>query len=325
VRAAAATLGRLPRAVVVLPRALALGPHGRRRLVALAIVVAALGALYMFWLRDSSLVRVDRVSISGVSPSPDGARVRSKLAAAGTHMTTLHVDAEALRHAVADEPTVHSLSVQANFPHGLKIEIVENRPVALLVSPGRAVAVAPDGTVLAGSKLPSGLPTVRVGALPPGVRLPDGGTRDRVAVAGAAPSRLLARVDSISFQSGRGAVAQLQDGPVLIFGRPVELARKWAAAVAVLAQHSSAGATYIDVRMPERPVAGGLGLQQDPQAQAQVGGAVPAEVPAPGSTSVTGGTQTPQQSQSQTPVAPSSTAPTAPSATAATAPSQAQP
>jgi cell division protein FtsQ len=325
VRAAAATLGRLPRAVVVVPRALALGPHGRRRLVALVLVVAALGALYMFWLRDSSLVRVDRVSISGVSSSPDGARVRSKLTAAAQRMTTLHVDAGALRNAVADEPTVHSLSVQANFPHGLKIEIVENRAVALLVSPGRSVAVAPDGTVLAGSKLPSGLPTVRVSSLPPGARLAGGGTRDRVAVAGAAPPRLLARVDSISFERGRGAVAQLQHGPVIIFGQPLDLAQKWAAAVAVLAQHSSAGATYIDVRMPERPVAGGLGLQQEPQPQAQVGGAVPAVVPAPGSTSVTGGTQTSQQSQSQTPATPSPAPPTASPATSASAPSQAQP
>jgi cell division protein FtsQ len=311
--------------VVVLPRSLALGPHGRRRLIALLVVAAALGCLYMFWLRDSFLVRVDRVSISGVSASPDGARVRAKLTATAKHMTTLHVDAEALRKVVADEPTVHSLSVQADFPHGLKIEIVENQPVALLVSPGRAVAVAADGTVLAGTKLTSGLPTVHVAALPPGARVPAGSTRDRVAVAGAAPSRLLARVDSISFQHGRGAVAQLQHGPAIIFGRPVGLARKWAAAAAVLAQHSSAGATYIDVRMPERPVAGGLGLQQDPQPQAQVGGAVPAYVPPPGSTTATSGTPTPQQTQSQTPVTPTTTQPSAAPATVTPTLPQSQP
>jgi cell division protein FtsQ len=311
--------------VVVVPRALALGPHGRRRLVALALLVAALGALYWFWLRDSALVRVERVSITGVSSSPDGARVRSKLTAAATRMTTLHVDADALRNAVAHEPTVHALSVTANFPHGLKIEIVENRPVALLETAGGAVAVAPDGTVLAGSKPPSGLPAVRVSSLPGGARLPDGGTRDRVAVAGAAPSPLLARVDSISLERGRGAVAQLQHGPVIIFGRPVDLAHKWAAAVAVLAQRSSSGATYIDVRMPERPVAGGLGLQQDSQAQAQAGGVLPAGVPTAGSTAAAGGVQTPQQTQSQTPAAPPSASTPAASAAGTAAPPQAQP
>jgi len=279
----------------------------------------------MFWLRDSSLVRVERVSFSGVSSTPDGSRVRAKLTEAAKQMTTLHVDADALQGAVADEPTVHSLSVQPDFPHGLKIEIVENRAVALLVSPARSVAVAPDGTVLDGSKAPSGLPAVRVAALPPGARVPEGPTRDRVAVAGAAPARLLARVDSISSQHGRGAVAQLQHGPVVIFGTPVDLDRKWAAAAAVLAQHSSAGATYIDVRMPERPVAGGLGLQGDPQPQAQVGGAVPTEVPPPGSTTPVTSTPTQPQTQSQTPAAPATAPPAAPTAAGAPTPSQTQP
>src|SRR4051812_8740887 len=290
-------LGRLPRAIVVLPRALALGPHGRRRLVALLVVAAALGALYMFWLRDSSLVKVERVSITGLSATPDAARVREKLVAAAKHMTTLHVNPDALRRAVADEPTVHSLSVQPDFPHRLKVEIVENQAVALIVGPDRSVAVAPDGTVLAGSKVPSGLPAVRVSSMPVGARVPLGATRDRVAVAGAAPGRLLSRVDSISLERGRGAVAQLQDGPVVIFGRPVELRRKWAAAAAVLADRSSAGATYIDVRMPERPFAGGLGMQQDPQTQVQSGGVVPATVPpqTPSQTAVTPTTQQPAQ------------------------------
>jgi cell division protein FtsQ len=297
-------LGRLPRAIVLLPRALALGPHGRRRLAALVVVAAALGALYMFWLRDSSLVRVEHVSISGVSATPDGARVREKLLAAAKHMTTLRLDPDALRKAVADEPTVHSLSLQPDFPHGLKIQIVENQAVALLVGPGRSVAVAPDGTVLNGPELPSGLPSVRVASLPSGARVPAGGTLDRVAVAGAAPVRLLSRVDAISIERGRGAVAQLDHGPVVILGRPVELRRKWAAAAAVLADHSSAGASYIDVRMPERPVAGGLGLQHDAQTQALSGGIVPATVPQPGATSSTVSPTNPQQTPSQTAVTP---------------------
>jgi cell division protein FtsQ len=294
-------LARLPRAIVVLPRVFALGPHGRRRLVALLVLVAALGALYMFWLRDSSLVRVTRVSVSGISVSTDGARVREKLVAAAERMTTLHVDADALRHAVADEPTVHSIAVQTDFPHALKISVVENRPVALLVGPGRSVAVSADGSVLAGTKLPSGLPTVKVTSLPGSVRVRQAGTLDRVAVAGAAPARLLTRVDWLTIQRGRGVVAQLDHGPVVIFGRPIELEQKWAAATAVLAQHSSAGATYIDVRMPERPVAGGLGLQQDPQSQAQPGGVVPAAVPQSASTSTSGAVTSSQQTQAQTP------------------------
>jgi cell division protein FtsQ len=266
VRAAAASLGRLPRAVVVLPRTLRLSPHGRRRLMVLALLAAVLAAGYWFWLRDSSLVRVEKVTVTGIDTA-DAPRVRAKLTEAARRMTTLHVNAEALRLAVEDEPVVHSLTVHPSFPHGLRIEIVENRPVALLVAGTEQVPVAPDGTVLEGAKISGTLPTVSVGSLPGDTRMPDGPARDRVALAAAAPPRLLKRIDTIEVQHGRGAVAVLKEGPVLIFGRAEALDRKWAAAAAVLAQSSSQGASYIDVRMPERPVAGGLDLVQDPQAQ----------------------------------------------------------
>ena len=352
-RAAAATLGRLPRAVpravvglpravvaaprlalglpralVRLPRAAVPGPHGRRRLAALLLLAAVLGALYTFWLRDSSLVRVDKVTVSGLGRA-DAARVQAKLAEAARHMTTLHVDQAALRHAVADEPIVQSIAVQTDFPHGLKISIVQNRPVAMLVAGGREVAVAPDGTLLDGVKLSGSVPVIRLGALPGNGHLPDGPARERVFVAAAAPPRLLARTEAISIEHGRGAVAQLTDGPVIIFGRPFALVRKWRAAAAVLAQRSSQGATFIDVRMPERPVAGGLGVQLDPQpeADALAAGAEPT-VPSGTSTSqpaatdptATGATtpgvtaQAAPQSQSTT-AEPQSATPTAQSST----------
>ena len=257
-----------------MPRAVSLGPHGRRRLIAVALLAVALGAGYFFWFRDSGFVKVEKVSVSGLAGSPDAARVRAKLADAAEQMTTLHLDVPALERSVADEPVVQSLSVTADFPHGLRIHIVENRPVAVLVANGRQVAVAPDGTVLPSVKDFGGLPTVDVGAVPLRGRMPDGPARERVAVAAAAPPRLLSRVDAIEIQHGRGAVAELRDGPVIIFGRANLLDRKWAAAAAVLAERSSQGATYIDVRMPERPVAGGLGLEQDPQPPAD--GLVPA-------------------------------------------------
>ena len=267
-----ATLGRIPRAVAGRSRARRPSPHGRRRLIALAVLAVALGAGYMFWLRDSSLVRVERVTVSGLD-TPDAARVRAKLTAAAQHMTTLHVDADALRRAVADEPVVQSLPVQPDFPHGLKDR---DRPEP---AGGDARGGRPSGRCRARRdaarrlEVGGGLPIVRVGSLPASGRMPAGPARDRVSVAAAAPRSLLSRVESISIQHGRGAVAQLRQGPVIVFGRAVELERKWAAAAAVLAQHSSQGATYIDVRMPERPVAGGLSLEQDPQPQAEAPGA----------------------------------------------------
>jgi cell division protein FtsQ len=344
VRAAAASLGRLPRAVVHLPRAvprtLRLGPHGRRRLLALALVAVALGAAYTFWFRDSSFVRVQKVTITGLATA-DGARVRAKLTEAAHHMTTLHVNAGALRMAVADEPTVHSLAVEPDFPHGLRIVVVENRPVALLVGGGRQVMVAPDGTVLDGVKASGSIPTIDVGGLPSGARMPDGPARERVAVAAAAPPQLLARIDTISVEHGRGVVASLKDGPVVIFGRAEALARKWTAAAAVLAQQSSEGATYIDVRMPDRPVAGGLDPLQDPQAEPEgtAPGAAPGSpgvLPAVPPAAATGGNVTPADPTAGAPVTstesqqtgsadPASAAPVTPSAGATSLPTQGQP
>jgi cell division protein FtsQ len=317
VRAAVATLGRLPRAAVALPRFFVLGPHGRRRLLALAVLAIALGAAYTFWFRDSSLVRVERVTVTGID-APEAGRVRAKLTTAAKHMTTLHLDAAALRRSVADEPVVHSIVVHPDFPHGLKIGVVQNRATALLVSPGREVAVAPDGTLLESETSTAGLPEVHVAAIPARGRIPDGPARDRVQVAAAAPARLRSRVESISIEHGRGAVAQLRDGPVVIFGRPVELRLKWAAAAAVIAERSSAGAEYIDVRMPERPVAGGLPPEEDPQPQAQDAAAATPPVTA----------VTPAQPQ-PTQVTPASSSPvtaaTAPVTPAATPSTEAQP
>jgi cell division septal protein FtsQ len=289
------------------------------------VIAIALAAGYLFWLRDSSLVRVERVDVGGLT-TPDGAAVRAKLRAAALDMTTLHVDESALRKAVADEPIVQSLRVQAEFPHALRITVVENRPVAMLVAGGRQVAVAPDGSLLAGAKAEAGLPTVRVGFLPTGGRMASGATRQLVAVAAAAPARLLPRVSSIQVQRGRGVVAQLQHGPAVVFGHADQLAAKWAAATAVLAQRSSKGATYIDVRLPSRPVAGGLQLQQDPQPEAQTPSAgassrSPGVIPAdPGVTPSVAG-QAPQAA----PVAPAPTTPAPSPAPVQPAPTNTQP
>jgi cell division protein FtsQ len=63
----------------------------------------------------------------------------------------------------------------------------------------------------------------------------------------------------------RGLTLDLRNGPDLIFGSGADAPRKWTAAVRVLADPSSEGATYLDLRVPERVAAGGLGpVEQEP-------------------------------------------------------------
>ena len=51
---------------------------------------------------------------------------------------------------------------------------------------------------------------------------------------------------------------QMRDGPELIFGDATRARAKWIAATRVLADPEAEGASYIDVRLPGRPAAGGL-------------------------------------------------------------------
>ena len=59
-------------------------------------------------------------------------------------------------------------------------------------------------------------------------------------------------------------------------GEHADAARKWTAAVRVLADPSAAGATYLDLRVPERVAAGSLGpIEPEPEQ------AIPADPEAP--------------------------------------------
>jgi cell division protein FtsQ len=316
----------LPRAFTFVPRVVAAGPvHWRRRIVLLTLLGAVLASVYMFWLRDSSLVRVERVQVVGLASAPDAARLRGRLIAAATGMTTLHVNDGRLRSVVAGAPVVRAIAATPDFPHGLTIRVTENRPVALLSAGGHNVPVAADGTLLPGVDMPGPLPTVRTGALPTH-RMGDGPALDRVSVAAAAPPALLPKIASISVQPGKGYVAQLSSGPAIWLGGLPDLEGKWAAAAAVLAQSSSQGASYVDVRLPERPVAGGVDAPSTPQVDpvAPAPGAIPGSpdpIPASPTDGVAPGQATPPQTTQTVPQ--TTTQPATPGI--ATAPQNVQP
>jgi cell division protein FtsQ len=77
----------------------------------------------------------------------------------------------------------------------------------------------------------------------------------------AAPAPLRRRIERVNEEPGRGLVVELRRGPDVVLGSAERLEGKWAAAARVLADPAARGASYVDVRLPERPVAGGLGAQ----------------------------------------------------------------
>lgn len=220
-------------------------------------MLALLAAGYLLWLRDSSLVGVRTVDITGLSGAGSD-RIRAALSGTARNMTTLHVDESELRRAAAAFPVVRAIEARADFPHGMRIHVVQRRPAALLVAGSRRAPVAGDGTLLVGAAAPAGLPIIRLSLGMPSRHVSPGADLARVRVAGGVPARLRSRVHEIRSEPEKGVVVVVEGGPKLIFGDARGVPAKWAAAVAVLADPSAAGAAYVDVRIPERPAAGGL-------------------------------------------------------------------
>jgi cell division protein FtsQ len=233
-------------------------PRLRRRLV-LACGVLALPAGGWVAVRDSPLVSVDQVQIRGVH-GVEAANVQAALIAAAQRETTLHVQMGPLLAAVAPFRVVRDLRVSTSFPHGMRITVVERLPVATLVATGGLrMAVAADGTLLGSQLAAAPTPQLAVAALPTG-RVADPHTLDQLAVLGAAPAPLARRMSRV-WTGASGITVAMRNGPTILFGDATRPHAKWASASRVLADPSSSGATYIDVRIPDRPAAGGLALQ----------------------------------------------------------------
>jgi len=296
-----------------------MSPRLKRRLLAVAVLSVTLTAIYMFWFRDSALVEVHKVEVTGLTSS-DAKRVRAALTSTGKTMTTLHVDRGALERAVESYPVVRSLEITSDFPHGLSIHVIEYQPAAIAISGGTRVPVAGDGTVLRGVALGGHLPTIDVdGAI--GTKSLDDPTALRAAaVAGTAPAVLRRRIESVEHTSD-GFVAHLREGPDLIFGRPAQLHAKWAAAARILADLEARGASYLDLRLPGRPAVGGLAAETvEPVAPAGTI-ASPYATATPGITSGTTTTPTDAASTGTTTTGTAPTGSTTAPTTSTTAPS----
>jgi cell division protein FtsQ len=251
----------LARGRPLLRRALpSLSARLKRRLLALVMACLVLAGGYQFWLRDSSLVAVERVTVSGLTTA-DSERVRMALAATARGMTTLHVDRERLERAVAPYPVVRGLEITTDFPHGMTVRVIEHEPAAIAVGDDGRVPVAGDGTILHGLPVAGRLPTLEVDGALGEERLRDPAARAAATVAGTAPKALRKRIEQVEERSRQGLVAELRDGPELIFGTARRARAKWAAAARVLADPQARGASYVDLRIPGRPAAGGLPAQ----------------------------------------------------------------
>jgi cell division protein FtsQ len=234
--------------------------HHRLR-IALMVALVAIPLLAGGWLllRKSSFTAVEHVKVSGVHGTQAQA-IEAALDSAASRMSTLGVNMAALQAAVASYPVVRAVHAVPSFPHGLRIEVIEQLPVAALTIGGQRTAVAADGVVLGPGLITGSLPALSdpQGLVPAvGGRVQGQTLLSELAILGAEPKALM-RFDARVFNSpkGEGLTVAMRNGLLVYFGDATRPHAKWLSLARVLADSSSAGAIYIDVRVPERPAAG---------------------------------------------------------------------
>jgi cell division protein FtsQ len=272
----------------------------RIALLALALAVPLLAGGWL-WLRNSSFVSVEHVRISGVHGA-DAQAIEAALRSEAQQMSTLDVQQGKLRAAVASYAVVGALQVRTSFPHGISIYVVEQPPVAILSAGGVETAVAASGVALGAARASEALPTLTSSVqLTAGEHVRAPALLADLAVLGAAPARLAKDVER-AYSGPKGLTLAMHGGLLVYFGDASRPHAKWISLTRVLADTNSAGASYVDVRSPERPAAGFPASTAPPSATgAEAAGSSTApsasesaESLAEGLTSATGGAAEPQ-------------------------------
>lgn len=228
----------------------------RRRLLAIAIAVpVVLTGLYVV-ARESSTFAVRTIAVRGGTRALQAEVQKTLSPLVGTSLLALK--GRSLERRVDALPAVVSSSYDRAFPHTLRVTIVPELPVAVLhrgretwlvSARGRAIRRIAPGTRL-------GLPRIWVPAaaqVEPGAFLAaaDGGAEAKaLALARGFP----ARFSTVSFSHDE-LTMDLRLGVQLRMGEPVDVRLKLAVARRAL-RVLPPGTTYLDVSLPQRPVAG---------------------------------------------------------------------
>jgi cell division protein FtsQ len=232
----------------------------RTLLVTGGIVVVA-GLAYVV-ARQSSMFAVTRIEITG-APAPIAAQARRVLASFDG-ASLLRLDGGEVVSTLEGLPSIYRASYDRDFPHTLRIRLAPERPVAVLRRGAQSWLVSARGRVirpLSRGALPS-LPRIWLGTsavVAVGAVLHD--------ASGSLASHVLTsfrgiglggRIAFVKATHGR-IVAGLRGGLELRLGPPIDLGLKLTVARSVLptlAAPAAGGPRYLDLTLPERPVAG---------------------------------------------------------------------
>lgn len=238
------------------------GPWRRAVLIGFGIV-AALGLLYL-GARETPVFSLQTVEIQGAPPNVHRAVLQSLEETRGASLVAL--DGDAVVRRLEALPSVRSVSYDRAFPHTLRLVVVPERPVAVVNQASSLWVVSERGRVIGRTSAAEAPELPRVRYLPEaplaaGEFLADEGTRSVLAALAEAPRRMPIPIHSARFEDGELTLVLAGEGetrPLLLLGEPDDVGTKLRVAALVMRKLSAeerAALAYLDVTLPDRPVA----------------------------------------------------------------------
>jgi cell division protein FtsQ len=244
-------------------------PSGSSLLAGFALVTVAIAAYAL--ARETPLFAIRELDVRGAPPA-----VRERVRAALTPLegrSLVGLDAAELDRRIATLPDVVGVTHDRAFPHTLRVYVRAERPLLVLRRGRESWLVSARGRVV--RPLAKGAqPALPRFWIPRSVEVAEGDTLDDAAamraveVLSLARTGLPARVRTVRID-GPETTLILRSRVEVRLGREHDLALKLAVAAEVL-PHVGAGTTYVDVAVPDRPVADGA-----TQAEVQLQGYAP--------------------------------------------------
>ena len=253
---------RAASAVVSLPQAGAgdrldlarLVPSGRSLLVAFGLVAVVFAA---YWgARASAVFAVQEIEVRGAPPDIQREVERVTRDAVGTSL--LAVDTSAIEGKVRSLPSIVAASVDRAFPHTLVVRVAPVRAVGVARRGGDAWTISASNRVIRSidPRSERGLPSVwlpRKVELDVGRPLPAAYEPVARTFSGLREVHIGGRAKAVRVTNGE-LVVVMESGLEVLLGSPSDILVKLAVARRVMPLMDG-GMPYLDVSVPERPVA----------------------------------------------------------------------
>jgi len=234
------------------PRAARLLPSGRSLAAGFALLLAAVGAYFL--ARETPVFAIRQIQVEGASPATAAQVERALAPLIGRSLVGF--DTAEARQRLGAIPAVSSAAIDRAFPHSLSVHVRLERAVAIARSGAEAWLVSSRARVL--GRLTRPYPTLPRIWLPHSVHVSENtmlGGEAAGAVAAVAPLGEIhfpATVRSVVIRNDEFVLVLARSGEIRL-GSTGDLRLKLAIAARILPL--VVGAKYIDVSVPERPVA----------------------------------------------------------------------